>query len=131
MLDLHYVTTTFGWSGFASVWLIALLPLMSVLIPDERLLRLSVSLSSENWMFLLAFAMLGGVIPHLLFYRSLEKISASAAGIVLLLEPVSATILAWLFFSQNIGFSVIAGGVLILVSNYLIIREERTETPVF
>jgi len=131
MLDLHYVTTTFGWSGFASVWLLLLLPLMRVLIPEGSLLRLSVSLAPQEWMFLIAFATLGGTLPHLLFYKSLEKVSASVAGIILLLEPVSATIIAWMFFSQKIGVYVLAGGVFILFSNYLIIRSERTETPVF
>lgn len=130
-LDLHYVTTTFGWSGFASVWLLLLLPLMNILTSDERLLRLSVSLAPADWVFLAAIATLGGTLPHLLFYRSLEKVSASVAGIILLLEPVSATIIAWLFFSQKIGLYVLAGGAFILLSNYLVIRSERTETPVF
>ena len=131
MLDLHYVTTTFGWSGFASVWLLLLLPLADIFIADKGLLRLSVGLPAADWIYLVAFAVLGGALPHLLFYRSLEKVSASVAGIILLLEPVSATILAWLFFSQKIGVYVLAGGVFILISNYLVIRSERTEAPVF
>jgi drug/metabolite transporter (DMT)-like permease len=131
MLDQHYITTTFGWSGFASVWLLLLLPVMDILIADKGLLRLSLGLSQADWAYLAAFAVLGGALPHLLFYRSLERLSASVAGIILLLEPVSATIIAWVFFSQKIGLYLLIGGAFILFSNYLIIRNERSETPVF
>lgn len=131
MLDQHYITTTFGWSGFASVWLLLLLPVMDLLIADKGLLRLSLGLPWADWAYLAAFSVLGGALPHLLFYRSLERLSASVAGIVLLLEPVSATIIAWVFFSQKIGLYLLIGGAFILFSNYLIIRNERIETPVF
>jgi len=131
MLDQHYITTTFGWSGFASVWLLLLLPLMDLLIADKGLLRLSLGLPPADWAYLAAFAVLGGALPHLLFYKSLERLSASVAGIILLLEPVSATIIAWVFFSQKIGLYLLIGGAFILFSNYLIIRNERNEAPVF
>lgn len=131
MLDQHYITTTFGWSGFASVWLLLLLPVMGHLIADKGLLRLSLGLSPADWAYLAAFSVLGGALPHLLFYRSLERLTASVAGIILLLEPVSATIIAWAFFSQKIGLYILIGGAFILLSNYLIIRSERIETPVF
>lgn len=131
MLDQHYITTTFGWSGFASVWLLLLLPVMDLLVVDKGLLRLSLGLSPADWAYLTAFAVLGGALPHLLFYRSLDRLSASVAGIILLLEPVSATIIAWAFFSQKIGLYILIGGAFILLSNYLIIRNERIETPVF
>ncbi len=131
MLDQHYITTTFGWSGFASLWLLLLLPVLDLLIADKGLVKLSLSLAPASWAYLAAFALLGGAIPHLLFYRSLERISASVAGIILLLEPVSATVIAWIFLSQHIGIYILFGGVFILLSNFLIIRSEKRETPVF
>jgi len=131
MLDQHYITTTFGWSGFASVWLLLLLPVMDLLFADKGLFRLSLGLPPADWAYLVAFAVLGGALPHLLFYRSLERLTASVAGIILLLEPVSATIIAWAFFSQKIGLYILIGGAFILISNYLVIRSERIETPVF
>ncbi len=130
-LDQHYITTTFGWSGFASLWLLLLLPAANLLIPDKGFVKLTPGLSPADWGYLVVFAMVGGAVPHLLFYRSLRRLSASVAGIILLLEPVSATILAWIFFSQKIDGYVLLGGVFILVSNYLVIRSERLEAPVF
>jgi drug/metabolite transporter (DMT)-like permease len=131
ILDQHYITTTFGWSGFASVWLLLLLPLTNLLAADQGLVRLTLDLSPRDWGYLAAFAILGGALPHLLFYRSLRRLSASVAGIILLLEPVSATVIAWVFLSQEIGIYLLTGGALILFSNYLVIRSERIETPVF
>jgi drug/metabolite transporter, DME family len=131
MLDQHYITTTFGWSGFASLWLLLLLPLFSRLVSDKGLVNLSLSLTRANWIYLAAFALLGGAIPHLLFYRSLERISASVAGIILLLEPVSATVIAWILLSQRIGLYILLGGVFILLSNYLVIRSERNQPTAF
>jgi drug/metabolite transporter (DMT)-like permease len=42
---------------------------------------------------------------------------------MLLLEPVSATLLAAILFSQPIGLNILSGGGLILLSNYLIISK--------
>jgi DME family drug/metabolite transporter len=71
----------------------------------------------------LVFGFIAGVIPHLLFYRGMQKIHASTAGIMLLLEPVGATLLAAILFSQPIGLNILSGGGLILLSNYLIISK--------
>jgi drug/metabolite transporter (DMT)-like permease len=75
------------------------------------------------------YAAIGGVIPHLLFYRGFKKIEASVAGILLLLEPISASILAALFFDQPIGPDIILGGALILLSNYFVIRSGSDIIP--
>ncbi|MFI5322108.1 MAG: DMT family transporter [Thermodesulfobacteriota bacterium] len=129
LLNQHYITTTFGWSGFASLWLLILLPLFDLLVQDKQLANLSLGLTRSNWIYLAAFALLGGAVPHLLFYRSLERISASVAGIILLLEPVSATVIAWIFLSQRIGLYILFGGIFILLANYLVISSERNQPP--
>lgn len=131
MQDQHYVTITFAWSLFAFLWLLVLLPLIKLLVSDHSAVRLSVDLAPMVWLYLVIFAMLAGVIPHLLFFNGLGRVSASVAGIILLLEPVSATILAWLFFSQSVGLYIILGGILILLSNYIVIKEAATDNSVF
>jgi drug/metabolite transporter (DMT)-like permease len=73
----------------------------------------------------LIFALLSGIFPHLLLYKGLQKIQASVAGVILLLEPISATILAAIFFNQLITFNIIMGGILILISNYLVIKGDN------
>ncbi len=118
----HYVTTTFGWSVFASAWLLLLLPLMKFLLPDDGYSGLTFALPAGDWLALVAVSILGGAVPHLLFYRGLRGVPASVAGIVLLLEPASATVLAWAFLSQHIGFYTLLGGAFILLSNYIVVR---------
>ena len=70
------------------------------------------------------YGLIAGVIPYSLFYKGVEKIEASVAGVILLLEPVSATILAAILFGQPITLNILLGGVLILLSNYLVVRKK-------
>lgn len=125
----HYVTTTFGWSVSASVWLLLLLPVLRMALPDEALSGFSIVLAPEDWLYLLMVSILGGAVPHLLFYRGLVRVPASTAGIILLLEPVSAAVLAWLFLSQPVGFFVLLGGFFILLSNYIVLGESQEVVP--
>ncbi|MGQ0792911.1 MAG: DMT family transporter [Deltaproteobacteria bacterium] len=119
----HQVTATLGWTAFSALWMMALFPVLRGLIADERMISLSLDFPAETWGYLLVFALIGGVIAHLLFYRGIRGVCASTAGVILLLEPASAAVIAALWFSQPIGAGVIAGGSLILISNYLVVTE--------
>jgi DME family drug/metabolite transporter len=119
----HYLTTTIGWSGFSVIWLLLLWPVAALFIHEPSLIRLSIDSLPAYWFHLAVFGSVAGVIPHLLFYRGIQNIQASTAGIVLLLEPVSATTLAAILFGQTVGLNVLCGGALILFSNYLIIHK--------
>jgi drug/metabolite transporter, DME family len=125
----HFVTTTIGWTGFSVIWLMLLWPIFYYFFPYAIITRISVNLPKEFLAYLLVYAAIAGVIPHLLFYRGFKKIEASLAGILLLLEPISASILAALFFDQPIGLGIILGGALILLSNYFVIRSRSNIIP--
>jgi DME family drug/metabolite transporter len=118
----HFVTTTIGWTGFSVIWLMLLWPIFYYFFPYAIITRIRVNLPIVFLLYLVVYALIGGVIPHLLFYRGFKQIEASVAGILLLLEPISASILAALFFDQPIGPDIILGGALILLSNYFVIR---------
>ena len=119
----HFITTTFGWTGFSAIWLLLLWAIVTSLVTQNSLIRLTIHFQTEYWLYLLIYALVGGVIPHLFFFRGFQRIHASVAGIILLLEPVSASILAAIFFAQPLGIEIIIGGALILLSNYFVIRE--------
>ncbi|HWP92217.1 MAG TPA: EamA family transporter [Thermodesulfobacteriota bacterium] len=125
MNNQHYLTTTIGWSGFSVVWLLLLWPITALFIQEPSIVEFSLHSLSDHWVNFLIFGFVAGVIPHLLFYRGMKNVQASIAGIILLLEPVSATLLAKITFGQPIGLNVIWGGGLILLSNYLVIRESK------
>ena len=116
----HYITTTIGYTGFSAIWLLLIWPIVNFLIREPTITRLSINFPLQYFVYLIIFAIIAGVIPHSLFYKGVQKIHASVAGIILLLEPVSAMILAAILFLQPISLNVISGGALILFSNYII-----------
>lgn len=122
--NVHCVITTLGWSFFSALWLMLIWVVLSFLIHNNELLRFSIGLPTSYWIYMALFGLIGGVIPSLLFYRGLEEVQASIAGILLLIEPVSASFIALLLFEQPIDMETIFGGGLILLSNYMVLRRQ-------
>jgi len=121
--NYHYITTTAGWSAFSSVWLALLWPLFSLVIHNDKITRLSLNFPIRHWLLLAAFALIAGLIPSLLTFRGLQTVSASTAGIILLLEPLSAGTMAALLFHQPLGLHIFVAAALILLSNLLFLWE--------
>lgn len=124
--DQHYVTTTFGWGAFTTLWLITLWPLLHRIIDNDAVTRLSAAFPTSYWPYLFLFAIVGGIIPSFCFFRGLQVVEASVAGIILLLEPLSAAVLAAILFRQSIDATIVIGGSLILFSNYVISGESES-----
>ena len=61
-------------------------------------------------------------IAPILYYRGLREVTANRAAVLGYLEPVSAIILGAIFLNENIYWNTIAGGVLIILSGYLVVR---------
>jgi DME family drug/metabolite transporter len=118
--EQHFVTTTLGWGGFTSLWLIVLWPVLNGLVADQAVTRLSADFPVSHWAYLLLFAIAGGIIPSFCFFKGLRVVDASVAGTILLLEPVSAALMAAILFGQSLSVTTLAGGALILMSNYLV-----------
>ena len=82
---------------------------------------LNSSLSSPSTLILL---ILLGLVPTLggglAFYAGLQRISAVNASIVATFEPVVATTLGWLIFSESLSLFQFFGGILILSAVILI-----------
>jgi DME family drug/metabolite transporter len=122
----HQVTTTVGWSAFSSLWLLALWPLFHLATKDETLSRLSFAFAPHYWLLLLTFAWCAGVLPSLLLFRGLKAVHASTAGVILLLEPLSACILGVFVLHQSLGLQTLQGGSLILFGN-LVLSAEKSQ----
>jgi drug/metabolite transporter (DMT)-like permease len=121
----HYVTTAAGYAIFSAIWLFLFWPAASLFFHDLNIIRLNINILAKSWYYIFIFALAAHIIPHFFFYKGVQKIQASVAGIILLLEPISATILAAIFFAQSISLSTFFGGALILLSNYLIIHNKN------
>lgn len=120
----HFITTMTGYIIFTLFFLAVSYPLMALFTKNPSITGLSLHLPAMMWLYLFAFALVSSLIPYALFFKGVQKVPASTAGIILLLEPVSASILAALFLQQSLSLNILFGGALILVSNYLAIRKE-------
>ena len=69
---------------------------------------------------ILGFSILGTFAPYVLLNFGLRQVDASTAGIVLLIEPIAASIIAFFVLGQQIGPFQVFGATLILVSIFLI-----------
>lgn len=77
---------------------------------------------SELWLLLLTGAVHSTVAP-LLYFKGLQQVTSSRAAILGYLEPLCAILLGMLFLNETVTLRVVAGGALILLSGYLIVRE--------
>lgn len=78
-----------------------------------------------NIVFLALFAVFAGALPDYLFYRGVKNVTATSAGVILLLEPVSSAILSVALRIALLSWLQVVGGVLILISNYFFVLESK------
>jgi drug/metabolite transporter (DMT)-like permease len=91
-------------------------------MPDSLLTGINIGNAMNLLPFIILFAINAGVLGNLLYYKSISKVQASSAGVLLLTEPLVASLLALAFFFQPLTINIILGGAFIILSNYVIIR---------
>jgi drug/metabolite transporter (DMT)-like permease len=96
---------------------------MRLLIKDESVVSLDFRQTFVIWGLLFLYEIFSSTINHVLYLKGAKKVTASDSGIILLIEPVVGTVLAAIFLGQSITWNVVVGGALILVSNYIAIKE--------
>jgi drug/metabolite transporter (DMT)-like permease len=123
----HPITTEFGSDFFTVLFLILFFPLISVFVKNPSIMSLSVNIPINVWFYLFIFFIAARLSTHLFYFYGVKKVPVSTAGIILLLEPVSAAILAAVFFNQPLTWNILLGGGLILLSNYIVIKFADTK----
>lgn len=123
--ELTPLTKVCGYALFSALWLLTLHPLAGVLFRDPVLTRISLSALAGAWPRVIAVAVAAYLLPYICFFRGIAGVEATSAGTLLMLEPVSASLLAAVLFSEALTWHVLAGGALILAANYLVIRGGR------
>jgi drug/metabolite transporter (DMT)-like permease len=66
------------------------------------------------WSLMTWMVVLGTIVPFGLLVSALRFIPATRAGITAMIEPVAATIVAWLWLGEALGAAQLAGGSLVL-----------------
>ena len=116
------INTSFSGSFFAILYMMVLLPLLRIFTAEPNLVRLSVDFSGRLWAVLIVYSVVTLGINSLFYLEGIKKVPVTDAGIILLLEPVSGALLAAVLFHEPLTPFILAGAVLILSANYLVIR---------
>lgn len=81
------------------------------------------------WLVLLAVAVLSTVVAYVTGLLSLRHLPSSAASVLGLLEPVTATVLAWWLIDQRLSAVQLLGGAVLLFGAVLVQVATRTHVP--
>lgn len=93
--------------------------IVAILLPfAER----PVNFGSVVWIFAV-MGVVHSTIAPILYFKGLQKVTANRAAILGYLEPVCAIIFGVIFLGEVINYKIIAGGILVLFSGYLTLRE--------
>jgi drug/metabolite transporter (DMT)-like permease len=74
-------------------------------------------------LLLLTGGLVHSTVAPLLYFSALRKVMAQHAAILGYIEPLAAVPLAVLFLGERPSLSSLAGGLLIMISGYLVIRD--------
>lgn len=95
-----------AWSGLTTAL---------VLLPTTLLSQESLSVHSfSGWVVLISLALISQVGGQSLIAFALAHLPASFSSVALLVQPVTAALLAWLLLKEAIGAWQALGGILVL-----------------
>ncbi|RFU70773.1 DMT family transporter [Peribacillus saganii] len=76
----------------------------------------------DDWIYFLLLAVFPTLLGHSIFNWVVKWISATTVSIVILFEPVGATLLAYLILEEKLVWSQVAGGLIVLIGILLFLR---------
>ncbi|WP_289501200.1 DMT family transporter [Gloeocapsopsis sp. IPPAS B-1203] len=74
-------------------------------------------------MILLYLGIVPTALAYLLYFSGIRHTTATIASIATLLEPLTATILAWWFFGEQIGAIGLLGAAMLVIASGLLYLE--------
>lgn len=96
-----------------------------VLFPLAAANMFSVSYTVPTWSLLVYVGLVPTAAAYTLFFWGMRNIKASTASILTLLEPLTATVLAWFLFNERLAVSGLAGAALLMFAIVLLYRGEK------
>lgn len=75
-----------------------------------------------TWLWLLVLGVVHSGAAVAIYLAALARLPATSVGILAYLEPVSAVLFGWLLLSETPHPATIAGGALILVAGWIVVR---------
>ena len=99
-----------------------------ILLPVAAAAGLTWSYPPAGWGFLLYIGLVPTAFAYVVYFRGMRTTPATVASIATLMEPLAATLLAWLLFGERLGLLGGVGGVLLLASIILLTGRQRNST---
>lgn len=112
----HYVTIVYS--------ICALIILAITVLSGQKL----TGFESSNYLFLILAALLPQIVGHTIFNWALKFFTATTVSVVLLGEPIGASILAYLILNETISMLQLVGGVIILIGVAFVLYSENVST---
>jgi drug/metabolite transporter (DMT)-like permease len=81
------------------------------------------------WAVVVGVIVLGTLVPYVLYMAALRHLTAATAGVVGMLEPVVATVVAWAWLGQSLVAVQVLGGVVVLAGVGLAQRAAAGASP--
>jgi drug/metabolite transporter (DMT)-like permease len=99
----------------SSLYVISATALALFLIHQPAITRVT-ELTSQQMFIISGIAIISTIAPLTLFLAGLQKLSSSKASIVVMIEPVVATVAAFFFLGEQLTPLQIGGALLVLVA---------------
>lgn len=106
----------------SSLYVISATALALFLIHQPSMARVS-DLNSKQIFIISGIAVVSTIAPLTLFLAGLQKLSSSKASIVVMIEPVVATVAAFFFLGEQLSLLQMAGALLVIVALILNTRK--------
>lgn len=117
----HPITTIFAAHLSALLWVLPmwfLLPFIHI----PAISKVNFAFDTLAWAVLPVGCAITYLIAQAFFYIGMKKVSATRSGLILLIEPVAAAIIAYFLFKETISLIAAVGCGLILAAAYLTIK---------
>jgi len=81
--------------------------------------------TAQGWVLVAYLGLVPTALAYWLFQAGLRSVSATAASIVSMLDPLVAALLAWALFGERLVITGVIGGALLMMSIFLLSVERR------
>jgi len=122
LLKYHPTTVlTYGLGFGALLWII--------IIPPWRVFQQGYNYT--HLLFFLYIAIFSTVVPFILYFNGLYRISPTTASIIGTFEPLSATLIAFIILGEKMSLGQILGAMLVLTSIMILNLPDKEQTVTF
>lgn len=103
----------------ASSFYVILSAALTLFIFHRPDLNLAMQITEMQFISIFGLALICTIGPLTLFLAGMQHIPSSQASVIVMIEPVVATISAWLFFAETMGPLQMIGAIIVLFAMYI------------